>query len=478
MVVSHHDQLVGCLGILPKGSGGPYLSIDLVYLKKSSVSFHHFIGKPAIFTLIIVICLDHCHQVANPCVPGDVHLRGPIDQRWGCDHRRVVVDIQDNHPDSGIALQRGIAPIFRQDFELKGLGLFMIEGPQGIDISRVGVDGDISEDRHVPDLGGHNLVGDAAIEAQLIYMSLLIVDGTTDCDEATLRVDLEELSSPVRDIAVERVEHLPIGALIRVRGVEADDWCARWGIFRHADSVGRLLEEWVVVIGVDDADAKLHCAKVGRVSAIQRRDHITVVGLGLTVQALLYHQLSKARAISPRLGLQPKEVVGGDLIALHSKAARVRVVGTLQWDTGAGAGGLRDLQLDLVSGEAGRVVVEVLDLQLDHADLHGAGHHLQRDDALGTLPAQQVPVDLLLGDQQPRPGVDIHQVGRRVGDHSEGGGLPRVYHETGVPRVLGDVGDHGAGPLLLLHRVLEVDEGAGAGPKQGGPQQRRESPHR
>uniref|UniRef100_A0A8D2PWM0 Uncharacterized protein n=1 Tax=Zosterops lateralis melanops TaxID=1220523 RepID=A0A8D2PWM0_ZOSLA len=188
-------------------------------------------------------------------------------------------------------------------------------------------------------------------------MTLLIVDGTTHRDEATLGVNLEELPGPLRDIAVKRVEDLAIGALIRVRGIEADDWSPRRGIFRHTDSVGWLLKERVVVIGVDDADAELHCAKVGRVTTIQRRDHIAVVGLGLTVQALLNHQLSKTGPITPCLGLQPKEVIGGDLIALHTKAARVWVIGTLQWHPGARAGRLRDLQLDLVGGKAGRIVV-------------------------------------------------------------------------------------------------------------------------
>uniref|UniRef100_A0A8B9V3Q6 Uncharacterized protein n=1 Tax=Anas zonorhyncha TaxID=75864 RepID=A0A8B9V3Q6_9AVES len=316
------------------------------------------------------------------------------------------------------------------------------------------------------------------LHIQLVDMTLLVVNGTADRDETTLGVDLEELPGSLRDVAVERVEHLAVGALIRVRGIEADDRRTQGGVFGHTDGVGRLLKERVVVIGVNDADAELHRAEVGRVTTVQCRDHIAVVGLGLAVQALLHHQLGKAGPISPRLGLQPKEVVGSDLVALHTKAARVRVVGTLQRHPGAGAGSLGDFQLDLVGGEAGRVVVEVLDLQLDHADLHGAGHHLQRDDALGALPAQQVPVNLLLGHQQPGPGADVHQVGGRVGDHPESGGLPGVYHETGVPGVLGDVGDHGAGPLLLLHRVLEVDEGPGAGPQQGGPQQRRESPHR
>uniref|UniRef100_A0A8C6JRC7 Uncharacterized protein n=1 Tax=Melopsittacus undulatus TaxID=13146 RepID=A0A8C6JRC7_MELUD len=176
---------------------------------------------------------------------------------------------------------------------------------------------------------------------------------------------------------MERVEDLAVGAFIRVGGVEADNRCAWWGVLRHTDGVGRLLEQRVVVIGVNDADAELHRAEVGRVTPIQRRDHVAVVGLGLAVQALLHHQLGKAGPITSCLGLQPKEVIGGDLVALHAKAARVRVIGTLQRHPGARAGRLRDLQLNLVSGEAGRVVVEVLDLQLDHADLHGAGHHLQ-----------------------------------------------------------------------------------------------------
>uniref|UniRef100_A0A8C3R8M0 Uncharacterized protein n=1 Tax=Cyanoderma ruficeps TaxID=181631 RepID=A0A8C3R8M0_9PASS len=195
------------------------------------------------------------------------------------------------------------------------------------------------------------------LHVQLIDVTLLIVDGTAHRDEAALGVDLEELPGPLGDVAVEGVEDLAVGALVRVRGIEADDWGPRRGIFRHADGVGWLLKERVVVVGVDDADAELHCAKVGRVTTIQRRDHVAVVGLGLTVQALLHHQLSKTGPVTPCLGLQPKEVIGGDLVALHAKAARVRVIGTLQWHPGARAGRLRDLQLDLVGGEAGCIVV-------------------------------------------------------------------------------------------------------------------------
>uniref|UniRef100_A0A8C5U526 Uncharacterized protein n=1 Tax=Malurus cyaneus samueli TaxID=2593467 RepID=A0A8C5U526_9PASS len=195
------------------------------------------------------------------------------------------------------------------------------------------------------------------LHVQLIDVTLLIVDGTAHCDEATLGVDLEELPGPLRDVAVERIENLAVGALVRVRGIEADDWRPRWGIFRHTDGVGWLLEERVVVIGVDDADAELHRAKVGRVTTIQCCDHVAVVRLGLTVQALLHHQLSKTGPVTPRLSLQPKEVIGGDLIALHTKAARVWVIGTLQGHPGARAGRLRDLQLDLIGGEAGSIVV-------------------------------------------------------------------------------------------------------------------------
>uniref|UniRef100_A0A8C8SPV5 Uncharacterized protein n=1 Tax=Pelusios castaneus TaxID=367368 RepID=A0A8C8SPV5_9SAUR len=195
-----------------------------------------------------------------------------------------------------------------------------------------------------------------------------------------------------------------------------------------------------------------------------------VVGLRLAVQAALHHQLGEARAVAARLGLQPEELVGGELVALHAEAARVRVVGALQRHPRARAGRLGDLQLDLVGGEAGRVVVQVLDLHLDHADFHGAGHHLQRDHALGALPAQQVPVDLLLGHQQARARADVHQVRGGVGDHPEGGGLAGVQHEAGIPRVLGDVGDHRAGALLLLHRVLQVDQGPGPGAQQPGEQ--------
>uniref|UniRef100_A0A452HTL7 Uncharacterized protein n=1 Tax=Gopherus agassizii TaxID=38772 RepID=A0A452HTL7_9SAUR len=192
-----------------------------------------------------------------------------------------------------------------------------------------------------------------------------------------------------------------------------------------------------------------------------------VVGLRLAVQAALHHQLGEAGAVAARLGLQPEEVVGGELVALHAEAARVRVVGALQRHPRARAGRLRDLQLDLVGGEAGRVVVQVLDLQLDHTDLHGAGHHLQRDHALGALAAQQVPVDLLLGHQQARARVDVHQVRGRVGDHPEGGGLAGVQHEASLPGVLADVRDHRAGALLLLHRVLQVNQGSCPGPQQG-----------
>uniref|UniRef100_A0A8C9V184 Uncharacterized protein n=1 Tax=Scleropages formosus TaxID=113540 RepID=A0A8C9V184_SCLFO len=189
-----------------------------------------------------------------------------------------------------------------------------------------------------------------------------------------------------------------------------------------------------------------------------------VVRLRLPVQALLHHQLRYLGAVASRLDLQAEQVVRGDLVGLHAEGARIRVAGRLQGEARARGRVLRDLHVDVVGGEAGRVVVQVLDLDLDHADLHGVGHHLQRYDALGGLPARGVPVDLLLGDEQPRR-ADVHPVRLRVGDDPQGR-LSGVHHEASVLGVLGHVRDDRARSLLLVHGVLEVDHGVDPTPAQ------------
>lgn len=128
MVMGHHYKLIGRLGVLIKGTSGSDFSVDLVYFEETSVTFCHVIGDSAIFALIIIICLNYSHQIAYARISRNVDLSSAIDQRWGSDDWGIVVDVEDNDPHSGIALQGGHATILGQDFEFKCLGLLMVKG--------------------------------------------------------------------------------------------------------------------------------------------------------------------------------------------------------------------------------------------------------------------------------------------------------------------------------------------------------------
>uniref|UniRef100_A0A8C0QM91 Uncharacterized protein n=1 Tax=Chelonoidis abingdonii TaxID=106734 RepID=A0A8C0QM91_CHEAB len=203
-----------------------------------------------------------------------------------------------------------------------------------------------------------------------------------------------------------------------------------------------------------------------------------VVALLLAVQRLLDHQLRELGAVAPRLDVEREEavVVAGEQVSAQPVVAGVRVVGAGEREAGARRRVLRDVHVHLVGGEGGRVVVQVLDLHLDHADLLVVGEDLERELALGAAPAQRLAVDALLGVEQPALAVHVQQVRRRVLQHAESGFGPpaasplrrrrrpaRPRLQPGIPA---DVPDHRARPLLLRHRVIQVLQSQGRSPAE------------
>uniref|UniRef100_A0A671DQE8 Uncharacterized protein n=1 Tax=Rhinolophus ferrumequinum TaxID=59479 RepID=A0A671DQE8_RHIFE len=200
-----------------------------------------------------------------------------------------------------------------------------------------------------------------------------------------------------------------------------------------------------------------------------------VVVLLLTVQRLLDNQLGELGAVAAGLDVQREEavVVAREQIGAEPILAGVGVVGTGEREAGARGRVLGDVHLNLVRGEGGCIVVDVLDLHLDHADLLVVGEHLEGQLALGIVAAQGLAVDALLGVKESAVYVHVQQVRRGVLQHSVATGLaaPAATAASLCGRkpglqssILSDVADHRAGPLLLRHRVVEVFERQGRSP--------------
>uniref|UniRef100_A0A670HKQ6 Uncharacterized protein n=1 Tax=Podarcis muralis TaxID=64176 RepID=A0A670HKQ6_PODMU len=335
----------------------------------------------------------------------------------------------------------------------------------------------------------------ARLHVDLNEAALLVVQVALDADQARLRVDAEELADPLWRVAAEGVEHLAVGALVGVGGVEVDDGRAQRRVFGQLHHVGGGLEDGAVVVGVDEAHVELHGARARRVSAVERRQHQRVVALLLAVERLLHHQLGELGAVAAGLDVEREEavVVAGEHVGAQPVLAGVRVVGAGQREAGARRRVLGDVQVHLVRREGRRVVVQVLDLHLDHADLLVVGENLERQLTLGAPPAQRLAVQALLGVQQAALAVHVQQVRRRVLQHAEGGlgaagalqGRQPAARAGLQPGIAADVADHRAGALLLGHRVVQVLERQGrqspaqqqaAGRKGPHPRARRPSP--
>uniref|UniRef100_A0A7M4FLW8 Uncharacterized protein n=1 Tax=Crocodylus porosus TaxID=8502 RepID=A0A7M4FLW8_CROPO len=315
------------------------------------------------------------------------------------------------------------------------------------------------------------------LHVDLYEAALLVVQVALDADEAALGVDAEEVAHPVGGIAAEGVEHLAIGALIGVGGIEVNDGRAQGRVLGQLHHVGGRFKDGAVVVGVDEAHVDLHGARPWRVAPVQRREHQRVVALLLAVQRLLDHQLGELGAVPSGLDVQREEpvVVAGEQVGAQPVVARVGVVGAGEGEAGAGGRVLRDVHVHLVGGEGGRVVVEVLHLHLDHADLLVVGEDLERELALGAAAAQRLAVQALLGVEQPALAVHVQQVRGRVLQHAEArlgpapaarAPLRRRRQPRGQPRIAPDVADHRPRALLLGHRVVEVLQRQGGRPAE------------
>uniref|UniRef100_A0A8D0GGU8 Uncharacterized protein n=1 Tax=Sphenodon punctatus TaxID=8508 RepID=A0A8D0GGU8_SPHPU len=175
-----------------------------------------------------------------------------------------------------------------------------------------------------------------------------------------------------------------------------------------------------------------------------------VMTLLLAVQRLLDHQLRELGPVPPRLHVQGEEpvVVSGEQVSAEAVLPGVGIVRAGEGEASARRCVLRDVHVHLLGGEGGGVVIEILDLHLDHADLLVVGEDLQGELAFGAASAKRLPVDALFGVQQAAFAIHVQQVA----------GL-----QPGIPAY---VPDHRASSLLLRHRVIEVLESQGGSPAE------------
>uniref|UniRef100_A0AAQ4R3A4 Uncharacterized protein n=1 Tax=Gasterosteus aculeatus aculeatus TaxID=481459 RepID=A0AAQ4R3A4_GASAC len=94
-----------------------------------------------------------------------------------------------------------------------------------------------------------------------------------------------------------------------------------------------------------------------------------------------------------------------------------------QWKACAWHCVFRNVNIDLIRGKVGRVVVNVLNIYFDHADLLVVGEHLHGELALWVPLTQGFPVDALLRVQQSALGVHVDEMRSRVLQHPEVGFL-------------------------------------------------------
>uniref|UniRef100_A0A673M117 Uncharacterized protein n=1 Tax=Sinocyclocheilus rhinocerous TaxID=307959 RepID=A0A673M117_9TELE len=88
-------------------------------------------------------------------------------------------------------------------------------------------------------------------------------------------------------------------------------------------------------------------------------------------------------------------IIPRDLICFQAVLLSVRVIGSSQGETCAWGCVLRYVDIDLFRRKAWCVVIYVLYLNFNHADLFVVGKHFHGELALGVLSAQCIPVDPL-----------------------------------------------------------------------------------
>uniref|UniRef100_A0A452DU04 Uncharacterized protein n=1 Tax=Capra hircus TaxID=9925 RepID=A0A452DU04_CAPHI len=174
------------------------------------------------------------------------------------------------------------------------------------------------------------------------------------------------------------------------------------------------------------------------------------------VMRLLDNQLWELGAIAAGLDVQREQAV---VIARQQVGTEPVLAGVGVVCTGEREAGARDVHLNLVRGEGGSVVVDVLDLYLDHTDLLVIGEHLEGQLALGVVAAQRLAVNALFSVEEPAVRFHVQQVRpARLASPATTPGLQSS--------ILADVADHRAGALLLRHGVVQVFERQGRSPEE------------
>uniref|UniRef100_A0A8C9N2J5 Uncharacterized protein n=1 Tax=Serinus canaria TaxID=9135 RepID=A0A8C9N2J5_SERCA len=171
-------------------------------------------------------------------------------------------------------------------------------------------------------------------------------------------------------------------------------------------------------------------------------------GTLLPVQGLLQHQFQEFAAALEAFKVQGKVAIGAEQIVLHGVGAHIRVLGTLNVETGPGHGRLTDLQPVILAGEPRRVVIDVQHLHLHVVHLDGLlEDQLQAEEAGGAQLAERLSVHALPHQQRPAAQLQLQVLpaAARSDPRSPGRQPPRIHAQV--------TAHHRAGLGFLRHRV-------------------------
>uniref|UniRef100_A0ABM5FZM7 Uncharacterized protein n=1 Tax=Pogona vitticeps TaxID=103695 RepID=A0ABM5FZM7_9SAUR len=170
----------------------------------------------------------------------------------------------------------------------------------------------------------------AGLHVELVGALELVVDGALEGEAARERVEAEELAGLGGHLAAPGVEQLPVGALVRVRGVQVEEQRARGRVLGQLEGQERAVRKGGrVVVGVQHPHADRGRARARRAAAVLGHQLQAVGGLRLAVQLAQQHQLGALEPVGAALRLQAEVAVGRDGEALDAVGAHVQASGCL-----------------------------------------------------------------------------------------------------------------------------------------------------
>uniref|UniRef100_A0A8C8GFI2 Uncharacterized protein n=1 Tax=Oncorhynchus tshawytscha TaxID=74940 RepID=A0A8C8GFI2_ONCTS len=134
----------------------------------------------------------------------------------------------------------------------------------------------------------------------------------------------------------------------------------------------------------------------------------------------------------------------------------VRVMSASKREAGARGCVLRNVNINLIGRERGRVVVDVDYIYLNHADLFVVSKYLHGELTFGVPPTQCFPVNALLGIEQPALRVHIDEM--------------RFFPLSSLPEtefsIFSDVAYNRSRSLLFVNGIIQVFQSQGLSPKE------------